>query len=153
MRIDVPEWFIWNNPEYDKLLVSHKLPTVAAVNIFDHTDGECIAYVFDDGGRVHFAIQLGVAVIAVEHIPENCPATSIAFYASVELWKKAVMGVDWIVAGLREGCLGFPACDLADGPIIDPDEDAPKDPALPGAHPATPGDDVEIVEGVQPDQQ
>jgi len=105
MKIEIPEWPAWNNP---------KCPEVTAVNVFDHKDGECIAYVFDDGGRVHFAIQLGDAVIAAEHIPENYPATYIAFYASVAMWKNAIMEVDWIVDGLHEGCAGFPACDITD---------------------------------------
>ncbi len=103
MKIDIPEWPVWNNPAY---------PDTTAVNMFDHKDGECIAYVFDDDGRVHLAIQIGAAVIAAEHIPENYPSTSIAFYASIEMWKKAVKEVDWIVAGLQRGHLGFPACEI-----------------------------------------
>ena len=57
MKIDIPECSAWNNPEY---------PDVTAVNVFDHKDGECIAYVFDDGGRVHLAVQIGAAVIAAD---------------------------------------------------------------------------------------
>jgi hypothetical protein len=105
MNITVPEWFLWNNP---------KFPDTKAVNVFDHKDGECLAYVFDDGGRVHFAIRLGEHVIAFEHIPENYPATSIAFYTSVQMWKKAIIEVDWIVAGLKEGHPGIPECDIED---------------------------------------
>jgi len=105
MKIDIPEWPAWNNPE---------CPDVTAVNVFDHKDGECIAYVFDDGGRVHLAVQVGDAVIAAEHIPENYPSTSIGFYASIEMWKKAVKEVEWIVAGLKKGYACFPPCDIND---------------------------------------
>ena len=105
MNIDVPEWFLWNNPEF---------PDTKAVNIFDHKGGVCIAYVFDHDGRVHFAIRLGEHVIAFEHIPQNYPATTVAFYTSIEMWNKAVAEVDWIVAGLENGQPGIPACDLED---------------------------------------
>jgi hypothetical protein len=94
MKIDVPEWPILNIPE---------APDIKAVNIFDHKDGECIGYVFDDDGNVHLAIQIGEAVIACEHTPANYPATSIAFYASRARWIEAVKDCDWLVTGLRAG--------------------------------------------------
>jgi hypothetical protein len=92
MKIDVPEWLIWNNSQFTD---------VKAINIFDHKDGECIGYVCDDDGNVHFAIQLDEAVIAVEHTPANYPATSLAFYVDRAHWIKAVEDCDWLVAGLR----------------------------------------------------
>jgi len=109
MNIEVPEWPIWNNP---------KCPDVTAVNLFDHKNDECIAYVFDDDGHVHFALKLDEHVITFEHIPENYPATDVAFYATEELWRKTIITVDWIVAGLRQGRLGFPT-DPPGDPIID----------------------------------
>jgi hypothetical protein len=107
MIIEVPEWPALSTAKGQPIEVN-------AVNIFDQDDGECVAYVFDDDGHVHFAIQLGDAVIAAEHVPENEPATSIAFYASIEMWKKAVNKVAWIVAGLKQGNITFPPCDIDD---------------------------------------
>ena len=62
MRIDIPEWL----PEYVPFLVG------TSVNIFDHKDGECIGYVFNEEGNVHFALQFGDAIITFEHCPLNC---------------------------------------------------------------------------------
>ena len=100
MKIEVPVWPGWQKPMFD----DPRMPVVKAVNIYDHKDGECLGYVFDDVGHVHFAIQLGRAVIACEHIPENYPATTIAFYKCRRDWINAVRSVEWIVNGLRGGC-------------------------------------------------
>ena len=102
MRIEVPEWPIWNNPAY---------PDINALNILDHKSGHCIGYVVTDDGCVHFAIQFGQAVIAFEHIPVNYPATSVAFYVSRVQWINAIKDCDWIVEGLRaESIAACPEC-------------------------------------------
>jgi hypothetical protein len=102
MRIEVPEWGIWNNPEY---------PNVTAVNVFDQKSGECIAFVFTDDGKVHFAVQLGKAVVTVEHIPQNYPSTDLAFFIDRAHWIDAIKDCDWIMETLRaRDCSSFPAC-------------------------------------------
>ena len=107
MKIEVPVWPGWQKPQFD----DPRMPVVKAVNIYDHKDGECLGYVFDDVGHVHFAIQLGRAVIACEHIPENYPATTIAFYKCRRDWIDAVRSVEWIVNGLRaEAVMCSPEC-------------------------------------------
>ena len=78
------------------------MPNTNAANIFDHKDGECIAYVFDDDGRVYFALELEGGVIAFEHIPENYPATNVLFFPTKERWGKSIAHIQWIYDGLAD---------------------------------------------------
>jgi len=92
MRIEIPEG-----------VFRKVFPEARAVYIYDPHDVDCIAYVCTDEGNVHFALELQGGIVAFEHVPDNEPATSAAFYASREEWREAVEEVAWIKANLPGG--------------------------------------------------
>ena len=92
MRIEIPEG------NFRKVF-----PESRAVRIYDTYDVDCIACVCTGEGNVHFALELEGGIVAFEHIPDNEPATSVAFYISRKEWREAVEEVAWITANLPGG--------------------------------------------------